>query len=121
MTEFKVTIPGDPPRINATYKVITIRGRGRLAKHSEVSTWQDGAALLVRVAKPSGWEPSRRVRIEIAWWTTRQRDADSGLKACLDAIATGLGINDSCFLPTIVSNEKDPARPRTEVTIRCES
>ena len=121
MTEWSVTIPGNPPALNSTYKVVTIKGRGRLAKHSEVAVWQDMVAWLTRAAKPAGWEPTRRVRVEVTWWTARKRDADAGLKALLDALATGLDINDSCFLPTVLSNEVDKAKPRTEVTIRNES
>lgn len=121
MSEFSVTIPGNPPALNSTYKVVTIKGHGRLAKHAAVATWQDTVAWLTKVAAPKGWSPSRRVRVEVAWWTARTRDADAGLKALLDALATGLGINDSCFLPTVLSNEVDKANPRTEVTIRCES
>ncbi len=121
MDEFSVVIPGDPPALNATYRVVTIKGHGRLAKTSEVTTWQTGTAFLVRAAKPSGWAPSRRVRVEVSWFTTRKRDADSGIKALLDALAAGLGINDSCFLPTVLSNEVDKASPRTVVTVRNES
>jgi Holliday junction resolvase RusA-like endonuclease len=121
MTDFSVVIDGNPPALNTTYKIITIKGRGRLAKHSAVSSWQDTVAWLTRAAKPADWEPSRRVRVEISWYAARKRDADAGMKALLDGLAVGLGIDDACFLPTVLLNEVDKARPRTEVTIRCES
>jgi Holliday junction resolvase RusA-like endonuclease len=118
---WSVTIPGNPPTLNSTYKVVTIAGHSRLAKHSAVATWQDTVAWLTRAAVPKDWSASRRVRVEITWWTARTHDADAGLKALLDGLAVGLGINDRCFLPTVVSNEVDAANPRTEVMIRNES
>jgi Holliday junction resolvase RusA-like endonuclease len=121
MPDFSVAIPGNPPALNSTYKVVTIKGRGRLAKHSAVSVWQDSVAWLTRAAKPADWQPSRRVRVEVSWYAARKRDADAGLKALLDGLAVGLGIDDACFLPTILLNEVDKTDPRTLVTIRCES
>jgi Holliday junction resolvase RusA-like endonuclease len=121
VTEFSVVIPGNPPAVNSSYRAVPTKQGLRFHKLASVATWQDTAAWLTRAQRPAEWQPSRRVRVEVAWWTARTRDADAGLKALLDALATGLGINDSCFLPTVISNEVDSKNPRTEVTLRNES
>lgn len=118
MNDWSVTIPGNPPALNSTYKVVTIAGKGRLAKHANVAVWQESVAWLVRQARPKDWQPARRVVIEVQWWTLRKRDADAGLKALLDGIAVGLGIDDSCFLPSVILNEVDRDNPATIVTVR---
>lgn len=121
-----VTIEGNPPSINDTYAVVhhppfcptCRRGIPRIGKKPHVSTWQDAVAWSVKAARPKGWEPARRTRIEIAWWAERAgRDADGPLKALLDGIKVGLGCDDKGFLPSIRSMEKDAANPRTEVWI----
>ncbi len=47
----------------------------------------------------------------------RKRDADNLLKLSLDAIAAGLGVDDSRFLPRIMSRELDRKNPRIEVRV----
>lgn len=125
-TEWSFIVPGPPPSINSTYKVVTMKKDGvttrRLAKTPEAVAWQLGVVYIVKTARPSGWLPGRRVRIDITFWMNRGgRDADNPQKALLDAIATGLGVNDSSFLPCVVSNEIDKNRPRVEVSIRNEA
>jgi Holliday junction resolvase RusA-like endonuclease len=125
MTDFTFTVPGAPLSINATYKIVQMRsGAGmtrRLAKTPEAVAWQLGIVYIVKTARPSGWIPGRRVRINMAFWMNRAgRDADNPQKALLDSIATALGVNDSTFLPCVVSNEVDKTNPRVEVTIRNE-
>ena len=123
---FRVTIPGKPPTVNETYKVVhhppfcKTCGRGvpRLGKESSVATWQDTVAWLTKAAKPSNWAAARRVRIVIEWWMPREgRDADGPVKALLDGIKVGLGVDDRYFLHTIRSIEVDRANPRTEAWI----
>jgi len=97
---------------NAVGKPVT-----RLAKHSAVSTWQDSVAWLVKAARPRDFVPGRRVLVTIEWYSPRKRDCDAGVKACLDAVAVGLGIDDSCFLLSVPVNEIDKANPRTVIRI----
>jgi len=118
MTDFTILIPGPQPSVNSTYKVVKIGGSMRLAKHAGVEAWQAGVALIVRAGKPKGWMPGRRVRLTIDYWMPRAgRDGDGPLKALQDAVAQGLGINDSICLPCVRSNEVDRANPRTSVLI----
>lgn len=121
-----VEIAGNPPTINASYKIVYMRpfcpvcnrGTARLGKAPDVEVWQTAVAFSVQAARPRGWQPSRRVRIGIEWYMIRAgRDADGPLKACLDGIKVGLGIDDRIFLPTIISNEIDRAAPRTVLTL----
>lgn len=123
MNDWSFTIPGPPLSINATYKVVTMKTTTgmtrRLAKTPEAVAWQLGVVYIVKTAKPSGWRPARRIRIEMTFWMNRKgRDADNPQKALLDSIATALGVNDNSFLPCVLSNEVDKADPRVEVTIR---
>ena len=122
MTDWEVVIPGHAPALNKTYKV-TYGGEGRrhVYKDSKVATWQDTAAWLVRAARPKDWHPSRRVMVTIEWYQPRKRDCDSGVKAALDAIATGLGVDDSIFLLCVPVNEIDKVNPRTVVRVSNES
>lgn len=121
-----VTCEGNPPSINATYQIVyhgpycptCRRGQPTLGKKPGVSMWQDGVAWQVKAARPSGWKPARRTRIEIEWWTERAgRDADGPMKALLDAIAKGLGCDDQGFLPAVLSCEKDAKNPRTVIRV----
>lgn len=112
-----IEVPGPAPAINSTYHPVVVRGHLRLAKRSEVLTWQDTVAWLVKASRPLGWSPARRVLITIEWYSPRKRDCDSGVKAALDAIASGLGVDDACFLLSVPVNEVDKANPRTRITI----
>lgn len=123
--EWSFVVPGSPPSVNSTYRIVSMRKDGmttrRLAKTPEAVAWQLGVALITKTARPSGWMPARRVRIDMTFWMNRAgRDADNPQKALLDGIAMGLGCNDSAFLGCVISNEVDKDHPRIEVTIRNE-
>jgi len=121
MTDFTFTVPGVVVGSNHGYHIVHVAGHCRIAKQPDVETWQIGVAYITRLARPSGWVAGRRVRIEYRVWFARAgRDADGILKFLLDAIAKGLGVNDSTFLFTCLSNEVDKTNPRVEVTIRNE-
>ena len=114
MSSWSVEIPGSPPSVNHSYGQVA----GRRFKNPGVEAYQTSAALIVRTARPKGWEPARRVRITYRMWFDRRgRDASNAIKALEDAIAHALGCNDSSFLPCVELNEKDAARPRIELTI----
>lgn len=116
MTSFSVTIPGQPPSVNHAYA--TSRA-GRVYKVAGVEAYQATAAMLVRLACPSGWMATRRIHVIYRMWLDSSRcDASNALKSLEDAIAHALGVNDSTFLPCVVLKETDKADPRVEVTIR---
>lgn len=119
---WKVTIPGQPPSTNHAYRIVTQR-RGNapyrtLAKTPEAVAYQQAARLIVRAAKPSGWQPDPQIRLRYRLFLAARQDADNSLKLLNDAIASALEVNDDRFLPCVLS--KDVVKPkdaRVEVTI----
>jgi hypothetical protein len=125
MTEWTFTVSGNPPSLNATYRIVDIgkrcpccgRGKSTLAKGDDVETWQTAVAWTVKSARPKGWEPARRTVIEVEWYTARWHDGDAGIKALSDGIAVGLGCDDKGFLVRVIANEVDKSNPRTVVRV----
>lgn len=119
MPSFAFTVPGSVPGVNHSYKIVYIAGHARLAKHAEVEAWQTEVAYRARMARPRGWVPTRRVQIDIEVWFNREgRDGDGIVKALLDGIASGLEVNDKCFLHCVKTVEVDRINPRVQVEIR---
>ena len=120
MSDWTFTIPGQPPTVNHAYRLWSnSEGHARYTKTSETATYQVGVAQIVRAARPSDWEPSRRVYVVYRmFFDTDRRDASNAIKLLEDGIAVALGVNDNTFLPCVASKETDKARPRVEVTIR---
>lgn len=123
---FEVEIPGSPGAINRAYRVVQFgprcptcgRGKPGLAKNDGVEAWQIEVAWRTKAARPSGWQPARRVIIEMDFYMGREgRDGDGPTKPLLDGIAEGLGVDDRIFLGRVISNEVDRANPRTVVRI----
>jgi hypothetical protein len=119
------SVVGNPPTLNATYRIVDIgkrcplcgRGRSTLAKESSVATWQEAVAWTAKMARPKGWEPARRTVIEVEWYTARWHDGSAGTKALEDGISHGLGCDDKGFLTRVIANEVDKAHPRTVVRV----
>lgn len=117
MSDFGVIVPGVAPTLNSSYKVAGVGQSRRIYKDSSVSVWQEAVAWEIKAVRPRGWTPARRVLVTIEWYMPRKRDCDAGVKACLDAVAVGLGVDDSCFLLSVPVNEIDKDRPRTVITV----
>lgn len=118
MPDFTVVIPGKAPRLNDTYKV-NVRQNRRVYKDPDVALWQDTAAWLVKAARPRDWKPAKRVMVTIECYTPgpHPRDSDAQVKATLDALAVGLGVDDKIFLHCVPVNEVDRAAPRTVIHV----
>ena len=123
---WSVTISGSPAAINRAYKVVQFgarcpacgRGKPGLAKNEGVESWQTEVAWRVKTARPKGWEPARRVVVEMDFYMGREgRDGDGPTKPLLDGIAQGLGVDDRIFLGRVMLNEVDRTNPRTIVRI----
>lgn len=120
-----VTIPGQPPSTNHMYKI----GRGfrrggiaypKMVKAEGVEEYQQTAAMLVRLARPSGWKwDGGLLRLSYRFHLIDNVDCDNLLKALNDAIADALDINDRWFLPCVESKTwgNKGAQARVEVTI----
>lgn len=111
---FSVVIKGQPVSVNHVY---ASRGSRRY-KLAGVESYQVAAAALIRLARPKGWLPGRQIIVHYWMWLTSSRmDCSNHLKVIEDAIAAGLGVNDSIFLPQVHAKEVDKANPRIRVMI----
>jgi Holliday junction resolvase RusA-like endonuclease len=137
MATFTVTIEGQPPSVNHSYRPIKKPMRdsfgqpiyseeGRqvvrigLAKNQKVTDYQQLVVWRTQAAKPSGWRHAGGwIHISYQFYLTRKMDCDNAMKALNDAMAMALGVDDFWFLPCVISksvNSKEPAR--VVVTIR---
>lgn len=97
---------------------VRVRGKwNRMAKAPGVESYQNDVALICRTARPSGWNPSKRVRTRFWFYLKRDADCDNLLKVIHDAIAEALGVNDKAFLPFVVAKETGLKEPWTEIEI----
>jgi Holliday junction resolvase RusA-like endonuclease len=117
-SEFRVTIPGQPPSANKQYE--RRAGGLQLARRSGVTTYADLVTMLVREAKPGRFYPIGQVRLVFDFYLGRSVDADNMLKILDDAIADGLGVDDHIFLPCVRTlTTKNPTKNiRTEVEVQ---
>ena len=118
-----MTLPGPPPTINHTYKIVTVPKKGggglvrRLGKADGIEAYQAGVTYIAKVAKPSGWVPADKIRLRFWFYLSREIDCDNALKAINDAIALAIrpdaspAKRDSGFLPCVADmylGQKDP-------------
>lgn len=119
---FTFRIDGEPPSWNHSYRDVVIKTKaGRSyrtrAKTPAATAYQVLTTLMAREAVPPGWEPADQLRISYAFYFSRARDADNALKMLNDAIAKGIGVNDSRFLPCVRSKSSGHKAPWVEVTV----
>ena len=115
-TAFRFEVPSQPPSWNTSYRIVKVPHRGggshlQLAKTDEGWNYQLVASTIARRAKPLGWQPTGQVRVRYWFRLKRAMDATNCLKLLEDAIAEGLGVNDSIFLPSVeelTTGNKDP-------------
>ena len=118
-----VTIPGNPPSGNHANKI----GRGyraggiaypKLVKTDEATAYMQGAALIVRAAKPSDWSwDGGQVIVEYRFYLTRDADCTNLIKVVEDSVFPAIGVDDKYALPRAMSKEIVKINPRVEVTI----
>jgi Holliday junction resolvase RusA-like endonuclease len=105
-------LPSQPPSWNHSYKIVTQyrqrRDGGRigfstLAKLESVVDYQQKAALIIRSARPSHWQPEGQLRIVYRFFLTHDVDCDNLQKAINDAIESATSIDDSRYLPCVQS------------------
>lgn len=119
---FSVTVPGQPVSWDTAYitgqmpvmrhgkPVLRPDGTQRMihrpVKTEAAQTWQNDVQLIVQNArKPKGWAPKGQIRVTIDLHLSHPMDADNAVKLILDAVAKGIGYNDSHFLHCIRSME----------------
>lgn len=120
---WSVTVPGQPPSTNHAYRIVIQRRKGgypfrTLAKTPEAIAYQTAARMIVKAAMPSGWVPPKEIRLRYRLYLSERQDADNSLKLLNDSIAKAMRVDDSRFLPCVISRELVPAKEaRVEVEI----
>ena len=110
-------VPGSPPSWNASYRIITLRGHGSLKKMGAAERYQSDVTRLVQVKRPTDFQPEGQLYICYQMFLWRSMDADNILKLVNDGIAMGLGLNDSRFLPVVLSKSTGHKEPRLVISI----
>lgn len=116
-TGFRLEIAGQPPSWNQSYRIITIRGHGSLKKTSAAQSYQDDIIRLTRAACPSDFTPAGQLLICYQMFLLRNADADNILKIANDGIARALEVNDSRFLPVVLSKTSGDRNPRLVISV----
>lgn len=114
---FRVDVPGQPPSWNASYRIITLRGHGSWKKMPEAESYQSSVTHLTRLARPADFNPLNQLFICYQLFLRRNMDADNVLKLVNDAIAKALDVNDSRFLPIVLSKSSGHDDPRIVLSI----
>jgi Holliday junction resolvase RusA-like endonuclease len=84
----------------------------RIAKNAHVKAYIDGAIPVIRTARPSGWIPPERIRVDYRLYLSRDMDFDNVMKVVNDALKVALEVDDTRFYPTAISKEIDMRHPR---------
>jgi hypothetical protein len=131
--KFHVYIPGQPPSLNHSYRIIRVRHRDgtshqQLGKTKDVETYQTLVSMLVRQACPKDWNPPGQIRIKYWFRMKRHVDTDNTLKALNDAIKIGLGTkivgtkvvpiwDDKLFLPCVQEVSTRHSDPSVDIEV----
>lgn len=99
---FSCTIPF-PPSVNHMYA--TNMGSRRIARYKTKAArkFMNDAVLLLRAARPAGWESRGTFAIAVGLILPdrRKRDADNHIKAVQDAIQAAGIVHDDCMVSHI--------------------
>lgn len=123
---FRLVMPGNPISWNHMYNRIQrsvpsadggTRKIAVMAKTPEANLYQAQLTMLVRAAKPSDFKPEGQIIVAFTMYLQGNMDADNVLKACNDAIAVGLGVNDKRFIPVVLAKHINAKDPRLDIDI----
>lgn len=93
----------------------------KIVKTADARAYMASAAMLVRVAKPSGWKWSGGYIVTEwrFWFGNRPMDAVNAMKVIEDVIFPAIGVNDVFDMPRVMSIETGVPtnQQRVEVTI----
>jgi crossover junction endodeoxyribonuclease RusA len=124
MTErsIRLTLPL-PPGVNNQYVTV---GRRRVLSRAAKAFHKD-AALVLRACREhpdtdEDWLAGLRgqpLACDLLFYfeTPYRRDLDGGLKIALDAVCTGLGLDDRYIVNLTLAKHPDPLRPRLELEL----
>lgn len=91
--------------------------RTRRYKVKDVEHYQAQLTMLVRAARPSDFQPTDKVIVGYVLFVGRDVDSDNVMKACNDAVAKGLGIDDRRFICVTLDKFTGYKDPRMELAI----
>lgn len=112
-----------PPSVNHAYHNIHFcSGRVGRKYTKEAQNWMDESINEIKKTNINIHiinqdKPFIIVEFYIYWANKRRRDSDNIMKLTLDAIKEGVGIDDSLFLPRVISIDIDKTNPRLELII----
>ena len=96
----------------------------KIVKTADARAYMASAAMLVRVAKPSGWKWSGGyIVVEYRFYLgNRGLDATNGIKTAEDCIFPAIGVDDTWAMPRVMEIQRGLplSQQRLEVTIDAE-
>lgn len=121
-TGFRVEIPGQPPSWNQSYRIIRLPRRTggfyhSMKKTSEAESYQALVTHLTRQARPASFQPEGQIFICYQMFLKRDADCDNLAKITNDSLAIALDINDSRFLPVVLSKTSGNKEPRMVISL----
>lgn len=121
MTQWSVTIPGQPVSWDKAYKTgrVALRKAGQAVLNEdftqryvsrpvltpEARTWKETVLTLCRLAKPSGFRPEGQIRVLFDLRLATDMDDDNACKLARDSLAEAIGHDDRYFLACTRSKE----------------
>lgn len=110
------TILGQIPSKSNSYRIITIKGHGSLAKTAAAKAYQEYFLLQIREYKNKGIEEFTYVAK--VYYDSRRPDLDGHLKMVLDCLQKANAIvNDNKALRIVCDKYLDKENPRIEIMI----
>ena len=106
-----------PPTLNHSYSAYPAGGRCRIVQSKEAKQYKAGVAAYVRsLLNVEGVAPDTNAAYSVQVVTvigrkTRDRDCDSGVKLVVDAVFSGLGVDDRKVRRIVLEKRVDRAMP----------
>lgn len=96
----RIDLPGRPPSWNHSYR----RAGNRVILTESARTWKEAVFFITRDAlNRTGWRVrGPQLGVHVWLYLDAPMDSDNSLKLTMDAVADGLRVNDSLFLPRVV-------------------
>lgn len=127
---WRFVVPGQPPSVNHSYRIIRLRRKDgtsfqRLGKLKNIEQYQLLVKALAERAKPEDWDPGPYnpkigeglITIRFWFYVKRDIDTDNTKKAINDALKWAMGIDDKRFLGQDMWKETGHKEPYVEIEV----